>query len=58
MVPLFVWQIRSTARIVNGKYSPYEIITGMKTRSPLDAIVNLKVRADQTIRDQYVLELA
>ena len=57
MAPIFVWQIRTTAKLFNGRYSPYEIVTGMKPRSPVDAIINLKVPADQITRDQYVLEL-
>ena len=57
MAPLFVSQIKATPKIVDGNYSLYEIITGMKPRSPDDAIVNLKVPANQITRNQYVLEL-
>ena len=36
MCYIFVWTIRSTPREALGHFSPYEIITGLKPRSPLE----------------------
>lgn len=33
---IFQWPVRTSCKVYNGNYTPYEIITGMKPRSPLD----------------------
>ena len=56
MCYIFVWTIRSTPREALGHYSPYEIITGLKPRTPLEHF-----SSPSTVRkmpkDSYVSEL-
>ena len=39
LVPIFQWTVRTTVKVFNSNYTPYEIVTGMKPRSPLDTLV-------------------
>ena len=39
LVPIFQWAVRTTVKVFNSNYTPYEIVTGMKPRSPLDTLV-------------------
>ena len=38
MVSVFVWTIRSSTKLFNGHFTPYEVITGLKPRSPIEAV--------------------
>ena len=38
-------------------YTPYEIITGLKPRSPIDAVLSMSVAPEQISHDKYVTEL-
>ena len=57
MASIFVWTIRTTTKLFNGHYTPYEVITGMKPRSPIDAILSTGATADKITHDRYVTEL-
>ncbi len=57
VVYIFVWQVRTTSKLFNGQFTPYEIITGMKPRSPLDAVLSLKVPTEQITHSEYVKQL-
>ena len=39
MASVFQWTVRTSAKIFNGMYTPYEVITGMKPRSPIDTLL-------------------
>ena len=39
MCYVFVWTIRTSAKLFNGSFTPYEVVTGLKPRSPLDAVL-------------------
>ena len=54
---IFVWTIRTTAKIFNGQYSPYEVITGMKPRSPLEAVLAQPTVLQEIPTERYVKEL-
>jgi hypothetical protein len=56
VAPIFQWTVRTTAKIYNGHYSPYEIITGMKPRSPLDFLASGNAIQPIT-HDEYVEKL-
>ena len=43
MAYLFQWSVRTSCKLANANYTPYEIITGLKPRSPIDAIVSSPV---------------
>ena len=43
MAYLFQWSVRTSCKLANPNYTPYEIITGLKPRSPIDAIVSSPV---------------
>ncbi len=34
-----VWMVCTHTKLCNGHYAPYDIVTGLKPRSPIDAIV-------------------
>ena len=38
-------------------YTPYEIITGMKPRSPIDAVLSMNVTPERITYDKYVADL-
>ena len=38
LVPIFQWSVRTTVKIYNSNFTPYEIITGMKPRTPIEYI--------------------
>ena len=54
---IFVWTIRTAAKVFNGMYTPYEIITGLKPRSPLDAVLTQPSTLERVPHSQYVREL-
>ena len=54
---IFQWTVRTTARSFNANFSPYEIITGLKPRSPLDAVLAMPSTVEQISPDVYVREL-
>ena len=57
MVPIFVWTIRTTTKLFNGYYTPYECVTGLKPRSPIDALVSTDTVVKQVTKSEYVKEL-
>ena len=57
MVYVFVWCIRTSTKLVNGTYTPYEIITGMKPRSPIDAVLGMPSAVQRITSDEYVAKL-
>ena len=57
LVYIFVWYIRTTTKIVNSYFTPYEIITGMKPRQPTDAIYAQPAAVSKLDRASYVKQL-
>ena len=57
IAPHFVWVVRTTSKIYNGRYTPYEIITGMKPRLPLDAVLSTPTVVAKRSADDYVSDL-
>ena len=57
MVYIFVWVIRTTCKLFNGSYTPYEVITGMKPRSPIDCLLASPSGLERTSVDKYVSDL-
>ena len=57
MVGIFVWSIRTSSKLFNGVYTPYEVITGLKPRSPIDAVFFLNVAPERVTASQYVADL-
>ena len=57
MVSVFVWTIRTTTRLYNGHYTPYEVITGLKPRSPLDPLLASGMQVKKISVDEYVNKL-
>ena len=54
---VFVWTIRTTAKVANQHFTPYEIITGMKPRSPMDVILAHPVGVERVSKSEYVDQL-
>ena len=57
VVSIFVWSIRTSTKLYNGTYTPYEIVTGMKPRSPIDAVLSMNVTPERISYDKYVTDL-
>ena len=57
VVYIFVWTIRTTCKLFNGMYTPYEIITGLKPRSPIDCLLSTPTGLERTSVDRYVADL-
>lgn len=57
VVPTFVWSIRTTIKLYNGTFTPYEIVTGMKPRSPSEAVMASGVEVERISTDAYVTQL-
>ena len=38
IAPVFMWTVRTTAKVFNGNYTPYETLFGIKPRLSLDAL--------------------
>ena len=41
VVSIFAWSSRSSSKVSSSTYTPYEIITGLKPRSPIDAVLSI-----------------
>ena len=54
---IFVWVIRTTCKLFNGNYTPYEIITGLKPRSPIDPLLAQPAGLTRVSVDDYVADL-
>ena len=54
---IFVWTVRTSTKVYNGKFTPYEIITGMRPRCPLDSILTVPAGVERLDIDTYVREL-
>ena len=54
---IFVWMIRTTCKLFNGSYTPYEIITGLKPRTPIDCLLSQPSGAERVSTDKYVNDL-
>ena len=57
MVSIFVWTTRTSTKLLNGHYAPFEVITGLKPRPPLEAILSSSVSAEKITHEKYVAEL-
>ena len=54
---IFKWTVITTAKIFNGSYTPYEIVTGLKPRSPIDGIFSDGIWLTRVSHEQYVTDL-
>ena len=54
---IFQWTIRTTTKLANASYSPYEVITGLKPRSPIDALFASPAGVEKISTEQYVRDL-
>ena len=57
MAPIFQWTVRTTTKIFNGMYTPYETLLGLKPRMPLDTILQSPIAAERQSPDKYVRDL-
>ena len=54
---IFQWTIRTTSRLFNANYSPYEVITGLKPRLPTDAMFSGSQEPERLSTEEYVNDL-
>ena len=54
---IFQWTVRTSQKVYNGLYTPYEIITGMKPRFVFDTIMNTDAYVKKIGHEEYVREL-
>ena len=57
LVYIFVWSIRTSTKLFNGHYTPYEVITGLKPRSPIDCLLSAPTGAQRVGVERYVSDL-
>ena len=57
VAPIFQWSVRTSAKIYNAQYTPYEIITGMKPRMLLDSTLSTPAFVKQIPITDYVKKL-
>ena len=57
MAPIFQWTVRTTCKVFNGQYTPYEIVLGLKPRMPLDSPLAQPTAVLRQRGDQYVNDL-
>jgi len=57
VAPLFQWTVRTSCKVYNGNFTPYEIITGMKPRTAIDALLSTPNVVQKRTTDSYVLDL-
>ena len=57
VAPLFQWTVRTSCKVFNGSFTPYEIITGLKPRTPLDGLLSTPTVLQATSVDSYVSQL-
>lgn len=54
---IFVWTVRTSTKVYDGRFTPYEIVTGMRPRCPLDAVLTVPSGVERLDIDTYVREL-
>ena len=54
---IFVWTIRTSAKIFNGHFTPYETVTGMKPRTPIDTLLGAQATLERVSTTEYVRDL-
>ena len=57
VAPIFQWTIRTNCKVYNGRFTPYEIITGMKPRTPIDSLLSTPAVQAKRETDVYVQDL-
>ena len=57
VVSIFVWSVRTSAKLYNSLFTPYEVITGLKPRSPVDAVLAMNVTPERVSHSKYVADL-
>ena len=57
LAPLFQRRVRTTCKLYNGKYTPYEISTGLKPRLMSDALFATPAVLSKPTTDDYVTDL-
>lgn len=57
VAPIFQWTVRTTAKFFSGCFTPYEIVTGLKPRSPLDAVLGTGTTVRPVSKEAYVHDL-
>ena len=54
---IFQWSVRTNCKVYNGSYTPYEVITGMKPRTPVDTVLGSPMTLEKVTTDDYVRDL-
>ena len=57
LASIFKWTVITSAKVYNGSYTPYEVVTGLKPRSPLDAVLSTPSNVEKITTERYVEEL-
>ena len=57
MAPIFQWTLRTTCKVFNGQYTPYETVLGLKPRMPLDSLLTAPTAVSRQPADKYVDDL-
>ena len=57
LVYIFVWTIRTSCKLFNGTYTPYEVITGLKPRTPIDCLLAQPTGLERVSVVKYVSDL-
>jgi hypothetical protein len=57
VAPMFQWSVRTHCKVYNGRYTPYEMITGMKPRTMIDSLLSTPAKITKRNPDDYVGDL-
>ena len=57
IAPIFVWTIRTTAKTFNGNLTPYELVTGLQPRTPVDYLLSQPSALVQVPQTEYLRDL-
>jgi len=55
--PIFQWSVRTTAKVYSANYTPYEIITGLKPRNPIEYLLGSPNAVEKIPVTDYVRDL-
>ena len=57
IAPIFQWTVRTTAKVFNANYTPYEVVLGLKPRLLLDAQLGVPSFVKKLPVEEYVKDL-
>ena len=57
MCPIFQWTVRTTLKVFNELYTPYETLLGLKPRMPLDSVLQSPIAPERVSAHDYVRDL-